>query len=105
MLASVAAQMGAQHKLDLTSDVTHLIVGEPNTPKYKYVAKERRDVKVVRPAWVQAVREAWMQAEEVDVQALDEQFKMPTLAGLHVCLTGYDDCVYASTILVRLLTR
>lgn len=95
-LAAIAAQMGAEHKLDLTSDVTHLIVGETNTPKYKYVAKERDDVKVIKPEWVEAVRQSWMQAEEVDVQALEEQYRFPTLAGLTVCVTGFEDCKHTS---------
>ena len=38
-LADTAQQMGATHKLDLTGEVTHLIVGDIDTPKYKYVAK------------------------------------------------------------------
>ncbi|KAI9837313.1 MAG: hypothetical protein M1819_000387 [Sarea resinae] len=90
-LADVVAQMGAVHKLDLTSDVTHLIVGDSNTPKYKYVAKERPDMKVLAPDWVEAVRQSWMQGDDTDVQALEDEYRLPTLAGLKICVTGFDN--------------
>lgn len=90
-MAAIAQQMGATHKLDLTSDVTHLIVGNVDTPKYKYVAKDRQDMKVLCPEWIEAVRESWMEGGETDVAALEEQYKLPTFAGLQICVTGFDD--------------
>ena len=90
-LASHAEQMGAAHKLDLTSDVTHLIVGDSDTPKYKYVAKERPDVMVLTPSWIDNVRQLWMAGEQIDIAALEEEHRRPALAGLRVCLTGFDD--------------
>ena len=92
-LSAIAAQMGASSKLDLTSDVTHLIVGDLDTPKYKYVAKERPDVKCLLSDWVYAVRQAWMDGGELDVEAFDTQFKLPTFWGLKICVTGFDDCM------------
>ncbi|MCJ1377058.1 hypothetical protein MMC17_000148 [Xylographa soralifera] len=92
-LAFVASQMGAVHKLDLTSDVTHLIVGDTDTPKYKYVAKERPDVKCLLPEWVDAVRQSWMEGGDTDVEALEVQYKLPTFAGLRVCVTGFEDLI------------
>lgn len=83
--------MGADHKLDLTSDVTHLLVGHPSSPKYKYVAREREDVKVLRPEWIEAVRDTWMQDKDIDFNALEVQYKLPTFAGLTICITGFDD--------------
>jgi DNA replication regulator DPB11 len=83
--------MGGEHKLDLTSDVTHLLVGDTDTPKYKYVAKEREDVYVLRPEWVDAVREQWMEAKQIDLDSLHREHRMPTLAGSKVCITGFDD--------------
>lgn len=91
-IAEIAKQMGAEHKLDLTSDVTHLIVGGVDTPKYRYVAREREDVKVLRPEWVEAVRQAWMHAEELDLAALEKQYQLLTFTGLAICLTGFDNC-------------
>jgi len=86
--------MGATHKFDLTSDVTHLLVGEINTPKYKYVARERNDVVVLMPEWIEAVRQSWMQGGDTDLQALEKQYKLPTFAGLVICITGFEDCEY-----------
>lgn len=83
--------MGATIKLDLTSDVTHLIVGSLDSAKYRYVAKSRDDVKVLSPAWVEALREVWVSGDDVDVAALEKAHQMPTFFGLKICLTGFDD--------------
>lgn len=83
--------MGAVHKPDLTADVTHLVVGSVNTPKYKYVARGRPDVKVVLPDWLEAVRDSWLKGGETDVQSLELQHRVPTFYGLHVCVTGFED--------------
>ena len=83
--------MGATHNPDLTPDVTHLVVGSINTPKYKYVAKARPDVKVVLPGFVKAVRRSWMAGEDTDVQAMERTWRVPTLFKLTICLTGFGD--------------
>ena len=85
--------MGAVHKYDLTSDVTHLIVGEIDTPKYRFVAKERLDVKCLLPSWVEAVRHSWIEGEDIDVAALEREHKLPTFVGLRISVTGFDDCM------------
>ncbi|KAF2873874.1 hypothetical protein BDV95DRAFT_541299 [Massariosphaeria phaeospora] len=90
-LGAVGAQMGATIKLDLTSDVTHLIVGSIDSAKYRYVAKSREDVKVFLPAWLDALCTVWMQGEDVDVAALETQYRLPTFYGLKICLTGFDN--------------
>lgn len=92
--------MGAVHKLDLTSDVTHLIVGDTETPKYKFVAKERPDVKCLLPTWVEALRELWMEGGEPDVQALELRHTLPALHQLRVCVTGFEDSMFET---IRLL--
>lgn len=83
--------MGAEHKLDLTSDVTHLIVGETQTPKYKYVAREREDVKCLTEGWISAVREIWMEGIDVPLQQLEDQHRLPTFHQLKICITGFED--------------
>jgi hypothetical protein len=83
--------MGAIHKLDLTSDVTHLIVGSITTPKYRYVAKDRPDIKVLQPSWIEAVREAWMEGGDVHVEALERDHKTPPFTGFQVCVTGFEN--------------
>ncbi|KZF26720.1 hypothetical protein L228DRAFT_279888 [Xylona heveae TC161] len=89
-LAAMATEMGAVHKLDLTADVTHLIVGDTETPKYRYVAKERPDVQALSPSFVEAVRETWLEGGETDVKALEEEHKLPSFEGLRICLTGFN---------------
>jgi DNA replication regulator DPB11 len=62
------------------------------TAKYKYVAANREDIRVLQPAWLEAVRQAWMTGEKFSVQALEARYKLPIFAGLAVCLTGFDNC-------------
>lgn len=83
--------MGGVHKLDLTSDVTHLIVGEADTPKYKFVARERPDVKCLLPSWIDAVREFWLVCEDFKLEALEKAHKLPAFFGLRICVTGFED--------------
>ncbi|KAK3701227.1 protein kinase activating protein dpb11 [Vermiconidia calcicola] len=101
-LVDAATQMGAVHKLDLTSDVTHLIVGSITTAKYRYVAKERPDIKVLHPNWIEAVRESWMEGGDVDVAFLEKEHHIPPFTGLQICVTGFDNIdqrTYISTTL------
>ena len=90
--------MGATHKLDLTSDVTHLIVGSISTPKYRYVAKDRPDIKVLQPSWIEAVRESWMEGSDVDVEALEREHRTPSFKDLQICVTGFQDIVLRNEI-------
>jgi DNA replication regulator DPB11 len=83
--------MGAIHKYDLTSEITHLIVGDYDTPKYRYVAKERPDVKVLTPQWIEAVRQLWIEDQAIDVGATEGEYALPTFATLRICLTGFED--------------
>ncbi|KAF3400291.1 S-M checkpoint control protein rad4 [Talaromyces pinophilus] len=93
-LAEIAGQMGAVHKYDLTSDVTHLLVGETNTEKYKFVARERSDVLVLVPEWIEAVRQSWMDGGDTDLHALEQKYRLPTFHGLSICVTGFEDPSY-----------
>lgn len=88
--------MGAIHRLDLTADVTHLIVGNIDTPKYKHTAKERPDIHVVKPEWIHAVRKLWREDQDIDVDALVQEYRLPALYNLHICVTGFDDGRYSS---------
>ncbi|EME85483.1 uncharacterized protein MYCFIDRAFT_193779 [Pseudocercospora fijiensis CIRAD86] len=100
-IAEVAKQLGAVHKLDLTSDVTHLLVGDIDTPKYKYVAKERPEVKVLQPEFIDQVNEAWRDGEDLTAEKLrgfEEQHKMPTFASLQICITGFEDPDFRKSI-------
>nr|OQO23490.1 hypothetical protein B0A51_08930 [Rachicladosporium sp. CCFEE 5018] len=90
-LAKLATEMGAAHRLDLTGDVTHLLVGDINTSKYKYVAKQRPDIKVLHPDWVMAILQIWTAGTDVDVAGLDKKFQLPALSGLKISVTGFID--------------
>ncbi|RMY19544.1 hypothetical protein D0867_04609 [Hortaea werneckii] len=90
-IATHAQELGAEFKLDLTCDVTHLIVGCITTPKYRYVAKERPDIKVLRREWLDAVKEEWKKGGEVDVGGLEDSLRLPPFFNLKVCITGFED--------------
>ncbi|KAK7562264.1 BRCT domain-containing protein, partial [Phyllosticta citricarpa] len=104
-LAKWAIEMGAAYKLDLTSDVTHLVIGHVDTPKYKYVAKERPDVKVVTPYWLDHVRQQWLEGGDVDVEKLEAQHRAPTFFGLRICVTGFEDMESRNDLQKRVTTN
>lgn len=95
--------MGAIHRLDLTADVTHLIVGDINTPKYKHTAKERPDIYVLRPEWIHAVRTLYCEAQSISVEALNQEYRLPALYKLHICVTGFEDSMCCSVLVVYLI--
>ncbi|KAL3423806.1 S-M checkpoint control protein rad4 [Phlyctema vagabunda] len=90
-LAEYAAEMGALHRFDLTLEVTHLVVGDYNTPKYRYVAKERPDIRVMRVEWLESLRELWINDLEMDIDTLETQYALPTFATLRISMTGCED--------------
>lgn len=100
-------ELGGVHKYDLTPDVTHLIVGDYDTPKYRHVARERPDIKPMDAGWIQAVLEKWKNADEMDFANLEAEYRLkplekcgaePALPGqqperdsLLICLTGFGE--------------
>ncbi|CAD0025743.1 unnamed protein product [Aureobasidium pullulans] len=90
-LNDLAKSMGAVHRLDLTADVTHLIVGNIDTPKCKHTAKERPDIHVLKPEWINAIRKAYMEDQDIDVDALAQEYRLPVFYNLHICVTGFED--------------
>ncbi|KAK5085621.1 protein kinase activating protein dpb11 [Lithohypha guttulata] len=93
-LAEWAEELGADHSLDLTSDVTHLLVGATDSDKYRYVARDREDVKVLLPEFLAAVRALWMEDQPIDLNALEAEYKVPTLFGLKISFTGFGDLAF-----------
>lgn len=83
--------MGATHRYDLTLDVTHLIVGKYDTPKYQYVARERNDVKVMTTKWIEALRELWIGDQSIDLEGLEKEHTLPALHSLKISMTGCDN--------------
>jgi len=83
--------MGATHRHPLTLDTTHLIVGHYDSEKYRYVARERPDVKPMTAAWVEAIRQLWMTDQAIDMEELEKTYTLPTLHSLKLSMTGCDD--------------
>ncbi|PNP50529.1 hypothetical protein THARTR1_08745 [Trichoderma harzianum] len=108
-IAQKVAELGGLHKYDLTPDVTHLVVGDYDTPKYRHVARERVDIKAMDAAWINAVNELWKNDEEFDFVALESSHQLKALetsgvepssqeetspaarGSLLICLTGFAD--------------
>ena len=110
--------MGGIHKYDLTPDVTHLIVGEYDTPKYRHVAKERPDIVPMTTGSIYEAREMWMTDWEFDFAALEAKWRLKTFERgtgdpespepasrenkrLLCCLTGFEDRMSSPTALYR----
>lgn len=107
-LAKKTEELGGIHKYDLTPDVTHLVVGDYDTPKYRHVAKERTDIKAMDAGWIDTVGELWMADAEIDFPALEREWQLKPLetcgempdptnptegkrGSLLLCMTGFDD--------------
>ncbi|KAK8076595.1 BRCA1 C Terminus domain-containing protein [Apiospora phragmitis] len=107
-IATRTADLGGIHKYDLTPDVTHLIVGDYDTPKYRHVARERPDIKPMAVGWINAVRSLWVEDQDIDFAALEAQWQLKPFEArganpdsphaeerepgrLLVCLTGFDE--------------
>lgn len=83
--------MGALHHLDLTRDVTHLIIGSYDTLKYKYVARNRQDIMPMTPSWIDAIRDLWINDEVIDLEAMELKYKLPTFHSLKFSMTGCEE--------------
>jgi hypothetical protein len=97
--------LGGLHKYDLTPDVTHLIVGDYDTPKYRHVARERTDILAMDATWIDALSDLWKNDETIDFPALERLHQLKPLEtrgsippthdaprgrqSLLVCLTGF----------------
>lgn len=106
-------ELGGIHKYDLTPDVTHLIVGDYDTPKYRHVARERLDIKAMDALWIEELADIWKFDEELDFPGLEAKHRLKPLAkrgrvatddsaaesgstteeqsSLLICLTGFGD--------------
>ncbi|KAK8015506.1 BRCA1 C Terminus domain-containing protein [Apiospora marii] len=100
-IATRTADLGGVHKYDLTPDVTHLIVGDYDTPKYRHVARERPDIKPMAVGWINA-------DQDIDFAALEARWQLKPFEArganpdsphpeerepgrLLVCLTGFEE--------------
>ncbi|KAF3026787.1 hypothetical protein E8E14_014879 [Neopestalotiopsis sp. 37M] len=107
-IADRVKELGGVHKYDLTPDVTHLIVGDYDTAKYRHVARERPDIKAMAASWISAVRSCWVEDEEFDFRALEAEHQLKPFESsgglamsnvpeeqerqrLLICLTGFEE--------------
>ncbi|KAI2470469.1 hypothetical protein F4781DRAFT_173965 [Annulohypoxylon bovei var. microspora] len=121
-IAQRTVDLGGIHKYDLTPDVTHLIVGDYDTAKYRHVARERPDIKPMTAGWVEAVRELWLEDTDFDFAALENTWKLKTFETgggipkspveeqrerlrLICCLTGFEDNEMRTTIEAKVKTN
>ncbi|KAK2034112.1 BRCA1 C terminus domain-containing protein [Colletotrichum zoysiae] len=118
-IAKKTEELGGIHKYDLTPDVTHLVVGDYDTPKYRHVAKERTDIKAMDARWIDVVGELWMKDADIDFAALEREWQLkpletcgdvtdlenPTEAkrgALLLCMTGFDDPEQRASIIDKI---
>ncbi|KAG5941293.1 hypothetical protein E4U53_007434 [Claviceps sorghi] len=108
-IAARVEELGGRHKYDLTPDVTHLIVGDYDTPKYRHVARERPDIKAMDAAWIEEMAHLWKNDDEIDFAALETKHQLKALEkcgteppspfggqsadrqSLLICLTGFGE--------------
>ncbi|CAK7266074.1 protein kinase activating protein dpb11 [Sporothrix epigloea] len=93
-LAKKVSELGGVHKPDLTHEVTHLIVGDYDTPKYRHVARDRPDIKPMCIGWVDAVLDLWTRDAPMDLPALEEAWRLRPLevhGGLPEMPDGVDE--------------
>ncbi|KAK1970147.1 BRCA1 C terminus domain-containing protein [Colletotrichum sublineola] len=118
-IAKKTEELGGIHKYDLTPDVTHLVVGDYDTPKYRHVAKERNDIKAMDARWIDAVGELWMKDADIDFAALERKWQLKPLetcgdvidpenpneakrGALLLCMTGFDDPEQRTSIIDKI---
>lgn len=89
--SSIAANieaMGGQHRTDLMSDVTFLIVGSRDTPKYEFAVKHRADMTFLRPSFILELGERWKSGEDFDITEEIERGKLQVFENLIVSCTN-----------------
>lgn len=53
-------------------------MGEYDTAKYRHVAQERPDIRLMAVGWIEAVRRLWMAAAEIDFHELERRWTLRT---------------------------
>ncbi|KAG5440203.1 hypothetical protein PCANB_001772 [Pneumocystis canis] len=83
-LALKASKLGAIYVQDLTSQVTHLIAGKLDTPKYK-VCYYEVDIKIMHIDWIFDIYKQWLDGYDID---LLEKYSLPPFYNLLICITN-----------------
>lgn len=88
VIVSNVEAMGGAHRTDLMSDVTYLIVGNRETPKYEFAVKHRPDMTFLRPGFIPELGERWKSGEDFDVAEEMVKGKLGIFEDLIVCCTN-----------------
>ncbi|KAK9477681.1 hypothetical protein V1514DRAFT_333139 [Lipomyces japonicus] len=85
-----ARKMGAKHRVDLMSDVTHIIVNPPEyRDKYFYAVKNRPDIVFLRVEFVFKLHEKWISGYDLNIdQEIMEYGLLRPFDGLSICLSN-----------------
>lgn len=82
--------MGGTFKVDLMTDVTHLIVGNRYTPKYEFAVKNRSDIVFLRPSAIPEIYQTWCQGTDLDFGKELESRKLGIFEDFYMCFTNID---------------
>lgn len=82
--------MGGTFKVDLMTDVTHLIVGNRYTPKYEFAVKNRTDIVFLRPSAIPEIYQTWCQGVDLDFSEELESRKLGVFEDCYICFTNID---------------
>ncbi|KAK6198645.1 DNA polymerase II complex component [Scheffersomyces amazonensis] len=79
--------LGGSHCADLMSDVNYLIVGDKNTPKYKFCIENRADIKFLLPSAISELYKKWIDGERHLSSNDIASYKFPVFHGLNICIS------------------
>lgn len=86
-----AQEMGATCLGDLTTDVTHLVVNDPDSEKYRYAARHRSDMVFMRADWIAAMHGRWLEGhDDLSLADFERRFALPVFFCARVCVTNLD---------------
>ncbi|TKA53850.1 hypothetical protein B0A53_03640 [Rhodotorula sp. CCFEE 5036] len=100
-LWAVAVEYGAERHPGLLADTTHLVAETHDSEKYRVAMQ--LGIPVLKPSWLWAVRAAWVSGEPVNYQKLEDEHRLPPLAGVVACLTRFARGPYRDSLKAELV--
>ncbi|SPO03060.1 related to S-M checkpoint control protein rad4 [Cephalotrichum gorgonifer] len=114
--------LGGVYTNDLTVDVTHLLVGDYETAKYRHAAKALAHTKAMDAGWIEAITDLWREDAPIEFSALEKEWQLrpleisgtpaptpdnpnPGRGRLLVCLTGFLNLEERSTLQERITSN
>ncbi|CAN6606771.1 hypothetical protein TRVA0_003S01970 [Trichomonascus vanleenenianus] len=87
----VVETLGGVFSQHLSEDVTHLVVGGRNTPKYQFAVRQRGDMVFLKPAFLPALFENWQKGDEFrDIDSELAKGKLGVFEGCSICFTNIE---------------